>query len=384
MDRFANADLEKQLGIHDNAEDELGLRVLRSTNIQTPAFTGNGFYRGRSILRSTFLIQPHDNPRISRSPWHFFGNRSDDQEERPAFIINDEGARSPLPSDTILATYSELGIGHFGYLWFRPEVLRRYLASPDYSVLFHMRNWGIASLPGGRGDIDVGINSVGMVTAFGPDIAGLPLADQSYWASFSSLPSGEVCNDLFETRMQCNPTVSPGVYELINEGILSLQKSAKLRFEVDLFNGIEPSHREIALLSVGPIDNHFNEVTNLSKILYGWLFETMSIPALRSICSQLEYTVASSLRQIKILERILILLGLSEEDSRAVTAPFVGLNDLRIGDAHIGNIEVDSCMNLMGATSPMGSPREAWALCVDSVAMSICKIDDVINGTNAI
>ena len=127
------------------------------------------------------------------------------------------------------------------------------------------------------------------------------------------------------------------------------------------------------MLSVGPLLNDFSEVPTLAKILYKWVFETMSIPALRTVCRTLGQESEDKLRQIKLLERGLVLLGLTIEESRGLTAPFVGLNDLRIGDAHIGSIDIDASMSLMGGSSQMRA-REAWGMCVDSVTRNINEI----------
>ncbi|WP_143594058.1 hypothetical protein [Synechococcus sp. BO 8801] len=374
VNRFANSEAEADLGIMQNDEIQPEEHESICTSIQSPETTHGKFFRGRSILLRTLIVDPCDEPRYDRSPWYFSRiEHPIEHQELPLFIVDDEGTKKKLLPSGDLNAYMRNGIGQYGYLWFRAEVLRKYLNTPRYSIYFCMRNWGQASLPGERGEIDVGINSLGLVTAFAPDIAQLPAEEQAYWASFSSYPSGEVCEELFQTRMQCNPPLSPSTTELIREARDCLGAVVESRFGVELFDTNEPSEKERAMLSVGPLLNDFSEVATLAKILYKWIFETMSIPALRTVCLTLGQEVDSKLRQIKLLEKGLILIGLSIEESRGLTAPFAGLYDLRIVDAHIGSIDIDASMSLMGGSSQTQA-RGAWGLCVDSVTRNLNEI----------
>lgn len=373
-DRFANASTEEALELEKFEDSQIDEFTWLSTSIHTPEFTHHGCFRGRSILRRNFIIVPYDEPKFERSPWYYFGEQVAEESVLPSFIVNDEGRRQALPQNTYLENYIQNGIGSFGYLWFRPEVLQKYLQVPGYSVFFHMRNWGVAFVPGNRGTIDVGINSQGLINAFAPDIADLPSSEQSYWASYSSLPSGEICEEMFETRMQQNPPHSPGVVELIRDVRTQLSSVFKNKFSVDLFKNVEPNEQELCRLSIGPILGQYTEVTELSKILYGWIIETMQITPLRNAVSALGGTADEKLRQIKLLEKSLIAKSLDESKARSVTAPLAGLNDLRIGAAHIGSLELEPIFQLMGASSTPESPRAAWHLCVDSITLCLNTI----------
>ena len=295
--------------------------------------------------------------------------------------MNSEGKKQTLPRNGFIGSYIENGLGSFGYLYFRPEVLQKYIQVTGYSVFFHMRNWGIASLPGDRGTVDVGINSHGLVNAFAPDIAKLSIAEQAYWASFSSLPSGEVCEEMFQTRMQLNPPHSPGVIKLVRGARTLLDDVFKKGYRLDLFNPIEPSKLDLSKLSVGPLTNQYAEVLEFARILYGWVIETMQIDSLRACLGTFGQTVdkkMKELKQIKLLEKILIAKGLEETQSRSITAPLVGLNKLRIGSAHIGILELETSFQLMGASTTPQTPRVNWNLCVDAVTVCLNSIANAL------
>lgn len=373
-DRFANAATEEKLELDQIEDEQIDELTWISTYVHTLEFTQHGYFRGRSILRRNFIIEPYDRPKFERSPWYYFGELATQESELPSFIVNDEGKKQSLPKDTYLENYISSGIGTFGYLYFRSEVLQKYLQVPGYRVFFHMRNWGIASLPGDRNTIDVGTNSQGLVNAFAPDIADLNLVEQTYWASFSSLPSGEVCEEMFQTRMQQNPPHSPGVVDLIRDARSQLNAGFQHQVTADLFSDAEPSKQELRRLSVGPVNNQFTEVLELAKILYGWVIETMQVDPLRDTLSALGGVVDKKLRQIKLLEKILMAKGLDEEQARSMTAPLTGLNKLRIGSAHIDNPELEPIFRLIGASTIPETPRVGWNLCVDAVADCLCSV----------
>jgi hypothetical protein len=377
-DRFANTLTEDELGISNGEEKQIGEFTWLSTNTSPSENSNPQYFHGRSILRRNFIIEPHDRPKFARSPWHYFGEKLIKESEQPKFIINDKGDKKALPQNTYIGNYMGEGIGHFGYLYFRPEVLQKYLQTDGYNVNFHMRNWGFVCLPGDRGSIDVGINSHGLVTAFAPDIADLDIQEQEYWSSYSSLPSGEVCEELFQTRMQCKPPHSPCVTELINNVCSQLNRNFENIISVPLFKDIQLNEQDIHKLNVGAISNKYDEVLELSKTLYMRIIETMEVQPLRTALTTLGGTVNKDFRQIKLLEQILIAKGIDQAKARSFTAPLVGLNELRIGAAHIGNLNIDKGFNLMGISTLPSTPRIGWTLCVDSV------IECLNNITNAL
>lgn len=376
-DRFANSPTDEGLELTP-VED---FKIDEFSTISAYKHAEHGHFTGRSTIYRTYVIGPYEKPKYERSPWYFFGKRQVDESQFPEFIVDNEGNKRTLPQNPFLPEYIKSGIGDYGYLYFRPEVLQKFLHIQGYSVYFHMRNWGIASLPGDRGTVDVGINSHGLVNAFAPDIAKLNMAEQAYWASFSSLPSGELCEEMFQTRMQQKPPHSPGIVEILRNCRTLLSDGFMKKYNVEILNSIDPSNPELCRMSVGPLTSQFNELLELAKIMYGWLIEAIRIESLR-ICltnaGQIMDKKLKELRQIKLLEKILIAKGLGDTEALSITAPLVGLNELRIGSAHIGSLELEHGFQLMGASGTPRTPREGWNFCVDSVARSFESIAEHI------
>lgn len=134
--------------------------------------------------------------------------------------------------------------------------------------------------------------------------------------------------------------------------------------------------------SVGPILNQYTEVTELANIPYGWVIETTKIASFRNAIDTLGGTVDKKLGQIKLLENILIAKGLDKSEARSITAPLVGLNDLRIGAAHIGHLKLEPSFQLMGASSMPETPQAAWHLCVDAVEGCLSVITATLERSN--
>ncbi|TAK12347.1 MAG: hypothetical protein EPO32_08635 [Anaerolineae bacterium] len=380
-DRFANAIVETELEIQNDQEIRVGENCRISTYIQTPETTRSGYYRGRSILNRTICIEPYEKPRFARSPWLHGGRNLYSDSDYPEFIINHLGEKSVLPRETILSTYINQGIGDHGYLYFRPEVLRKYLNERGYQLHFHMRNWGQATAPGSRRPIDLGINSRELITAFGPDLSDLLPDEQAYWASFSSLPSGEICEELFQTRMQLQPPVSPGIVDLIHRTLDNLDSSFRTRFNVDLVRRV-PVLDDIKImgrLSVGPYTNDWDYAYNLIKTLYSLVVESLETVALRKALEMQGITPDKKLRQIKLLEELLASIGLAEEAAKRMTQSLAGLNELRVLDAHHAGQDPVLSFKLLGASDFPKTPRVGWNICVDAVILSLENISLCIN-----
>lgn len=365
-DRLRNATEREQLEIDEEKYESLGEWTAIRTSVHPPDFTSHGYYRGRSSLYWNLVLEPYDRPRVERSPWPFHGSLPPDiaeVEPAPFFIVDDSLTRLPL-SDPKCPKY----------LFFRREALQKYLKTPGYRVHFHMRNWGAAAVPGGVGSIDVGINSEGLVNAFAPDLAKLKPEEQAYWASFSSLPSGEICEELFRTRMLCDPPDSPGVCELVRRARNKIDDAFHSKWGNGIYSSMRPSQEEQNALSVGPVSEQFSEVCWLAKVLYSWTVEGMNIGTLRNALSQRGATHEAEWKQIKLLEELLKVAGVESGRVAELTGPLRLVNELRICDAHLTAPDLQKIFDRIGTRDAARSSRVAWAACVDTVSGSLTEI----------
>ena len=365
-DRFANASAREQLEGED-VDCQADKGTWLTAKVHAPAGWPSQWWRARSTLRRNLIVSPYEKPRLARSLWWCFDRQQAAEGEPPLFIVNEQGQRAPLPCD------GPPRPPLFGYLYFRADVLRKYVTTPGYRVVFHMRNWGVASVPGSDYTIDVGISSHGLVNAFAPDLGRLSLAEQSYWASFSSLPSGEICEEMFQTRMRQGPPDSPGVIDLFEKTLHDLGAAFGATFGGELIETAKPEERDFFRLSVGPLADDFRELLDLAKIAYSRLIESMSISALRTALGDGNWDKVW--KQIRLLEELLVhSCKIQHDDAHSIVAPLDGLRQLRVAAAHPVVPDLAVAFRALGATSPPDRPRPAWVLCVDAVVGCLRKV----------
>jgi hypothetical protein len=363
-DRFATRASVDELEIEASEEPiavDAVTRIWPATNVES------GSAWGRSSLYWSMVVLPYDRPRPERSAWHYFGDLPRDGTTLPTFIIDPQGTRG---------TAKDAGLR---YLYFKREVLRKYLDAPGYRVSFHMRQWGIASTPMNK-SVDVGVNDEQIVTAFAPDIADLPAHDQAYWASFTVVPSGGICRELFETRMMLRPPHSPSLPEIIEEAIGHLDATFKDRFGKSLYrttHDLLPSHRHI---SVGPVTENVKEFLELAKTLYAITVEDFDEKTIKH-CLPPEQRPQKGevLRSIALLERLLVSRGHESAEVRPVIDRLRALNRLRVIDAHLLSTEdVAKEFEFWGVSSPPKSRRAMWHTAVDAIANTLHEIASMI------
>jgi hypothetical protein len=344
-DRFRNAPAaDNMAGLHAQAPSDVDVSVNEITEHH------ERYWSARSTLLRTVAIKPYPAPKPERSPWHCFDLPS--ASSNLEFIADAEGKRCTLGSSP-------------PYLYFRPGVLRKYLKNPHDSVFFHMRSWGAARPAGAIESVDVGINSAGLVNASAWDLSKQKFAEQQYWVSFSCLPSGPVCEDLFQTRMQQNLPNSPGTVELVQAEITHLNDAFLSRFKERVHRDIVPDGKATQRLSVGPLEENLDELAELAKDLYSWVVEGLSVPALRK---SLEPTPCDrDWKQFRLIETLMSsVLGCGQADVAAVVGPLKGLNGLRVSHAH--NLDVPKFRHFDVAGRRV---REAWFVVVDGVAHAL-------------
>jgi hypothetical protein len=365
-DRFAHALNDTELQLEVVEDEPIGEYTSVTTTLHSATDTWHGFAMGRSSLYWNLVVWPYVRPRVRRSQWLYHGRESDledDDDVPPTFIADAEGGRCRAGAP-----------GCPAYLYVRPQVLDKYLTTPGYGAAFHMRTWGGAWGPGDN-SVDVGINSKGLITAFAADIADLPVRDQQHWAQYSSLSDGEVCAEMYQTRMQQRPPHSPSVPDLVANARAALTEIFKRKFGAEVYRAAEPLDRDRQRISVGPVRGDLREVVDLAKPLYAWVVESLETKGLRSPLDAKSVQYEKTARQIVLLRTVLTAVAaMPEADVRALIAPLVGLNDLRVASAHSLDHSLDGAFRLLGLPGTPSTPRQAWDGIVDSVVDSLKRI----------
>jgi hypothetical protein len=367
-DRFATRSSVAELEIESTGkpiELDDNTRIWPLTNVES------GSAWGRSSLYWSMVVLPYGRPRHERSAWHYFGDLPEDGTASVTFIVDGKGTRG---------TAKDAGIR---YLYFKREVLRKYLESPGYGVYFHMRNWGGASTPMNK-SVDTGVNEEQLVTAFAPDIADLPAPEQAYWASFNVVPSGGVCKELFQTRMMLAPPHSPSLPELIKEARGALDGAFKNRYGNDLYRKKPDDLPSRQHLSVGPVTENIKEFLDLAKTLYAIAVEDLDDGAIKkALPPDQRPGKGETLRSIALMERLLVSLGNDAVCVRSLTDRLRALNRLRVIEAHLlSTADVEKEFEFWGVDVPR-SCREMWHVTVDAVTKTLHEIATLLQPGSA-
>lgn len=362
MDRFFNTDDLKKAEIKEEKRNIIRPGLARQIDIhKRTKMSEMNLFRIRSTLWKTDVIKPYDKPKNERNFWH--PPSFDNVPTEAKFYVDSEGNKLEL---------TEKGVPP--YLYFKRSVLERYVNAPGYRVVFHMRKWGRATNPRRQG-IDVGLNSEGLITAFAPDIAKLPSSEQAYWSSYSAIPVGEVCEELFQTRMMLNPPDSLGVLDLI----YNIKKKIDKKFESltgeKIYKEKEPEKKELFSLTVGPLHDNYADLVFLAKILYQWTIESMQIKILKKAVKDALKDEPKA-HQIRYLEEVLIQkANLTSEDAKDVVFPLRGLNSLRQMDAHLrSEREIKKALNQIGISEISSHKWRVWDSIVDNIVSCFKEI----------
>ena len=366
-DRYANAPTEADLGIPTTERAASGRSTWMQTTTRFAGDLGYDGVLGRGTLWRSIVVSPADRPLTDRTPWPYFYARPD-PATAPTFIVNSQGDRAHLNTAECPR-----------YLWFRPDVLQKYLSAAGHRVRFHMRTWGKARSPGATHTLDVGINADGLVNAFAQDLANQRPVEQSYWSSFSIDPTGEVCGEMYRTNDLNDPPDSMSLFEEVSQALGRVIAGAEKRYGSGFHSGAGPTEEEIDRLTVGPIARRWDEVNDLCKLLHGWVVDRMSKTDIRSAIDG-RFEIEGDWGQIKLLESLLRAEGIDAEQAKAVTAPLKGVNKLRVASAHRTNADMHTAFSLIGNDDVPPTPRDGWFDCVDSVAGALNRIADQIEG----
>jgi hypothetical protein len=317
------------------------------------------------------VVPPYERPRIERNPWHYprIHEVRDDEEPAPTFIFNAAGDRRPAADASPV-----------DYLYFRLPVLGKYLDAPGYGVYFHMRHWGQACGPGDA-CVDVGINERELVTAYALDIARLTHSDQQHWASYSSLPDGEICRELWETRMQQRPPHAPNVVELLGLARRRLAEAFRHQFGEDLYPDLDrlPRAADAQHMSVGPVRGEEREVVTLAQPLFAWVVESMSTEALRAPLKQGGIAYEPQARQIVLFRTVLAeVVGVEEGRAQSLVTVLQALNKLRVHAAHSLEGDIAEQYRRMGMPHVPHTPRAAWDGIVEAVVRTLKGVTAVL------
>lgn len=294
--------------------------------------------------------------------------RGDEPAEQISFIVNATGER--WPSSKLY--HDDIG----RYLWFDPRVVPSLIQKRGGGLVWHSQDTGeVWSLPDYK--VHFGVNRVGLITVYAYDIARLPIWQQRTWAASNVTPDGAVSGELLDAQMRTQPARTSAPETVIPELMNRLDELFGAWIGAPLFKHHEATlpvlktvHRFRALDESG--------LLSLAKDLARLIADRIDIGALRSVSSPKEGETWGSL---KSLEKALATI-LPPDQARSLLTPFVGVYELRLGDAHLPSSTIDDAFAMIGidrSKSPIAQGYQMLARTANALSTIGASVSEALD-----
>lgn len=258
------------------------------------------------------------------------------------------------------------------WLWFKPELVSALLSKRGSFLNWYTKNTGSVSCAPAWG-VHFGVNDLGLITVYAKDIGQLPLWQQQIWASYNVAPDGGISKELHDSQVKAEPasTVAPEAFleKVIKEINVAANENLQIQFfreHASISEIITSIHRFRA------IDN--NGLYSLSKDLARIIVDDIDTESIQKIVSPPKKTKWGSLKSIENL----LALKIPRDQARKIMSPFVGIYELRHGDAHLPSSEIEESFKLIKIDRSQPTVIQGYQMlfaCVDNlhVILSIFK-----------
>lgn len=275
------------------------------------------FHVSGEIWKKTWIYPAQKSPRV----------RNDDEISKIEFIISAQGEKSILSNMNLESRW----------IWFLPDVVNEILKRPNGLLSWYTENTG--KLGTSRlYSVHFGMNDLGLINVYAKDIGELPEHQQKIWSAYNITPDGKVSKELLMSQMAAKPanTFSPEhkLYEIMSVCDTEFSKYSGSNFYKD-HKILDEYWLKIHRFRALDQDTLFQ----LCKDLYRFVIERINLKCLKNIRPKDEDKLGS----IKRIENILNELGFN---GKKITAPFVGLNELRQADAHLPSSDLENSFAL--------------------------------------
>ncbi len=285
-------------------------------------FEGKKLYRVMGDLWRNDWIEPGKiSPKV----------RGDKLASTVFFIIDAEGSK--VNGDDLV---------HSGkWLWFKPDVIMALCHRRGGSLSFYTQDTGSVSCSYGDG-VHFGINDLGYINVYAKDIGFLPVWQQQIWAGYNISPEGGVSKELLASQVRAEPVGTQAPEDFLPKGIAIVNKLSQKKLGIKLFR----EHEVVPEL--------FNKVHRfrsiddpsfyaLAKDLARLTADSLDTEAMQSIVPPPKKKKWGSLKSLENL----LASKFNIDHIRKITAPFVGVYELRHADAHLPSSKLDDAFKLI-------------------------------------
>lgn len=280
--------------------------------------------------------------------------RKDDIPSSVTFIIDAEGNKVPC-ADLI----------HSGkWLWFKPEVIMALCHRRGGQLSFYTQQTGLVACSYGNG-IHFGVNDLGLINVFAKDVAYLPEWQQRIWGAYNVSPEGGVSAELLASQARSQPADTQAPEAFLATGIEFVNEISYKKLGIKLFRDheaipdlLDKAHRFRAIDEA----SFFALAKDLARIIA----DGLDAEAMQTIVKPPDKNKWGSLKSLENL----LASKINRGRVRELTAPFVGVYELRHADAHLPSSQIEESFELIKVDRTKPLVHQAQML-LDSIVSSI-------------
>ena len=227
------------------------------------------------------------------------------------------------------------------WLWFKPELMMALYHRRGGSLSFYTEQTGSVSCSHGY-DVHFGINDLGLINVYAKDVGLLPEWQQQIWAGYNIAPEGGVSPELLASQVRAVPADTLAPEEFLAKAIEQANQLALEKLGIHLFK----EHEEIPTLLAKT--HRFRAIDEasfyaLAKDLARLTADSLDAEAMQSIVPPPKNIKWGSLKSLENL----LSSQFDRHAIRKITAPLVGVYELRHADAHLPSGEIDETFKLI-------------------------------------
>jgi hypothetical protein len=259
------------------------------------------------------------------------------------------------------------------WLWFKPELVSSFLSMRGSSLIWYTRDTGSISCSPAWG-IHFGVNDLGLITVYAKDIGKLPLWQQQIWSGYNIAPEGGISKELHASQVKAEPSSTKAPEAFFGRVIEEINESSKKRLKTQFFRDhqsvkdiLNSIHRFRAVNEKG--------LFSLAKDIARIIVDNIDVEALQKIAVPPKGTKWGSIKTIENL----LAIKIPKDTARQITAPLVGIYELRLCDAHLPSSEIENAFNLIGIDRNSPSIMQGYQMlfaCVDNLHIILNILDN--------
>lgn len=227
------------------------------------------------------------------------------------------------------------------WLWFKSEVMMALYNRRGGALSFYTKQTGNIAASYGC-DIHFGVNKLGLINVYAKDIGLLPEWQQQIWAGYNIAPEGGVANELLESQVRAEPVDTQAPEEFLPKAIEAVNKHSLEKLGIKVFRDhdaipdlLKKTHRFRAIDEA----SFYALAKDLARLIVG----SLDVKAMQSIVPPPKNEKWGELKSLENL-----LASKNDRDiTRRMTAPLVGIYELRHADAHLPGSKIEEAFQLI-------------------------------------